>query len=166
MTLQFDESSAAFFAAAREAHFPAAINRVPAHLTLFHNLPGEELETVVATSAGIAGRTAPFPIAVDGLIALGRGVAYRLSSRRLERLRAELAEAFAPWLIAQDRQRFRAHVTVQNKVEPATARATQAELEAAFEPFTAHAEGLQLWRYRGGPWTPAGAIAFGSAADR
>jgi hypothetical protein len=41
---------------------------------------------------------------------------------------------------------------VQNKVEPAVARALQAELTAGFVRETVTARGLGLWHYRGGPW--------------
>ena len=38
-------------------------------------------------------------------------------------------------LTAQDRQGFRAHVTIQNKVTPEVARSTLAALSAVFTPF-------------------------------
>ncbi len=83
---------------------------------------------------------------------LGRGVAFTLRSPELARLRERLAAAWRPWLGAQDRQPFRPHVTVQNKVAPDAARALHAELSAGFAPFAAQGRGLLLWRYLGGPW--------------
>jgi 2'-5' RNA ligase len=160
MTLQFDAATAAFFERQRREHFPPALNRTPAHLTLFHALPGERLAAVMA-EAGRAARRPPFTVTVDDAIPLGRGVAYRVEAPQLHALRKELAQRFAQWLTGQDRERFRPHVTVQNKVTPQQARRTLERLVAAFEPFTGRAEGLQLWRYRGGPWEPAGAVAFG-----
>ena len=159
LTLQLDGETTAFFESQRRAHFPAALNRIPAHLTLFHALPGAEERAVVAAVATAAQRH-PFPVAVEGLMPLGRGVAYRLAAPPLLALRAELAQRFAPWLTRQDREAFRPHVTVQNKVSPQMARATEAHLSRDFVPFTAVAEGVQLWSYRGGPWAPLGAIAF------
>ncbi len=91
---------------------------------------------------------------------LGRGVAYRIGSETLGTVRKGLAETFAEDLTRQDRERFRPHVTIQNKVTPETARATLAALEETFTPFTATAEGLQLWHYRGGPWSPLAAVRF------
>lgn len=41
---------------------------------------------------------------------------------------------------------------MQNKVTPEAARRLLAELQGEFQPFTARAEGLLLWRYLGGPW--------------
>lgn len=82
---------------------------------------------------------------------LGRGVAG---------LRAELARGWATWLTSQDRQPRRPHVTIQNKVAPEVARDTLARLTASFVPWEARAEGLLLWRYRGGPWEAAGRFPF------
>ena len=45
-------------------------------------------------------------------------------------------------------------MTVQNKVEPAIARALHDRLLADFAPWTVRARGLRLWRYLGGPWEP------------
>ena len=55
-------------------------------------------------------------------------------------------------LTAQDRQKFQPHVTVQNKVQPAEARALFERLRADFSPWPAEGTGLDLWEYRGGPW--------------
>lgn len=102
---------------------------------------------------------------VSGLMKLGRGVAYKIESDEAHAVRNALAERFNPWLIKQDRQGFRPHVTIQNKVSPAEASGLYEHLSSDFEPFKIKAEGLQLWLYEGGPnrpgtWAPAGAIAF------
>ncbi|MGG8914039.1 2'-5' RNA ligase family protein, partial [Escherichia coli] len=52
----------------------------------------------------------------------------------------------------QDRAGWRPHVTVQNKVEPAVAKALQAELERDFLARRVEIVGLATWWYRGGPW--------------
>lgn len=159
VTLQLDAASTAFFEAQRQAHFPAAINRVRAHLTLFHALPGDDPDAVLREIAAEAMRPS-FPLAVTGLIPLGRGVAYRIESDTLLRLRERLASRFAGVLTRLDREKFRPHVTIQNKVAPASARALLQSLAADFAPLTATAEGLQLFWYRGGPWSPLAAVAF------
>jgi hypothetical protein len=51
-------------------------------------------------------------------------------------------------------------VTIQNKAEPAEARALLNDLQHAFEPFDAVAEGLLVWRYLGGPWEPVARLPF------
>ena len=94
------------------------------------------------------------------MISLGRGVAVRIEAPGLAELRAALAVRWDSWLTPQDRQKLRPHVTVQNKVEPAVARALHAELAAGFEPFPVRIERLCLWRYLGGPWEALHAFPF------
>lgn len=160
VTLQLDAAAQDYFDAMRAAHFPAAINHLKAHVTLFHNLPGAEERAVLEALAREAFWRAPFVLKIAGLMKLGRGTAFRLESEAFLSLRAALAAAFDPWLSRQDREKFRPHVTVQNKVSPAQAAALFDHLSAHFSPFDAIAEGLQLWRYEGGPWSPVAAIAF------
>ena len=93
-------------------------------------------------------------------------MAYELSSPGLWALRRELANRWEPWLGAQDRQGFKPHVTVQNKVSPGRARALHEQLQATFSPFEVEGLGLSLWRYLGGPWEGAGMYPFGAQAGR
>jgi 2'-5' RNA ligase len=160
VTLQLDARSADYFDRLRAAHFPPAINHLRAHLTLFHNLPGSEERAVLASLGRAAAARAPFAMEVAGLMKLGRGTAFRIESDALAALRADLAAAFDGWLTKQDREKFRPHVTVQNKVAAPVASALFDHLSRDFSPFAAVAEGLQLWRYEGGPWSPVAAIAF------
>lgn len=164
VTAQLDEDAIGYFDRLRATHFPPAINRLKAHLTLFHNLPGTEERAVIEALAREARALAPFPVEVAALMKLGRGTAFRLESAPLCALRARLAATFEPWLTRQDREKFRPHVTVQNKVSPAQAIGLYDHLSREFTPFTATAEGLQLWHYEGGPWSPVAAIAFQGGA--
>jgi hypothetical protein len=146
--------------ALRRAHFPAERNHLDAHVTLFHHLPGAELDAVAAEiGAAVRRRSAPL-VDVTGLRSLGRGVAVTLTSPELARFRADLARTWEPWLTAQDRTKRDLHVTVQNKVSPQEARALLAELAAGFVPERTCAVALALWRYRGGPWEPVARFAF------
>ena len=131
-------------------------------MTLFHALPGER-EDGVRADLGAAAERPAFQVAVTGVRFLGRGVAYDLGSAELDRLRASLAGAWAPWLTPQDRQRHRAHVTVQNKVAPEVARALHSRLSASFVPGSVTARGLGLWRYLGGPWEAVSAFPFAAS---
>jgi 2'-5' RNA ligase len=142
VTLALDSESQTRFEAERRAYFPPHLNRIPAHVSLFHALPGEEQAAVRSLLEETAARMSPFPVRVDALMPLGRGVAYRLRSDALQTLHAELRRAWLPWLTPQDRQGFRPHVVVQNKVSAA---------------------GLLLWHYEGGPWTSAGSFDFTQA---
>jgi len=163
-TLALDAAAQARFEALRRRHFPAALNIVPAHLTLFHHLPGEEIESIVDDLEREVRTYEPFALEVTGLRFLGRGVAYSLRARELTALRTRLADAWADWLTPQDRQRFQAHVTVQNKAEPAQARALLEELSHELAPFPVTGEGVLLWHYLGGPWEKAGEFRFGRMA--
>lgn len=166
LTLRLDPASQAWFDRLRRAHFPPERNYLAAHLTLFHALPGAERQAIEARLRAVAAAEAPFPLEVGSPFLLGRGVAFRLFSDKLQFLHAGLAAGWRDWLGPQDRQRLRPHVTVQNKVAPETARALLAELAAGFSPFAATGEGLQLWHYRGGPWEAAGEFGFEGGSDR
>ena len=150
----------AWFDELRRTHFPPERNHLAAHLTMFHHLPpsiaaevkrrlADETRGVRAPEARV---TAPF--------SLGRGVAYRIDSPELAAVRARLAEAFAGLLTPQDQAGWRAHVTVQNKVEPAAAKALLAELSRGFVARPVKIAGLASWWYRGGPWEPLSRHAF------
>ena len=160
LTLVLDDASQAFFERARERWFPAKLNLIPAHLTLFHHLPGAQSVLVRAHLAAACSRQAPVGVAVTGLRSLGRGVAYTLSSREIEALRPRLAAPWKDHLTAQDRQAWRPHVTVQNKVSPVESRALFERLSSEFVPFSATAMGVALWRYRGGPWESEAVVPF------
>jgi hypothetical protein len=87
-------------------------------------------------------------------------VALDVSAPAIGALRARLAARWRERLSPQDRQGWRPHATVQNKVGADRARALHAELSASLPVREGRAEGLLLWRYRGGPWEPAGNFAF------
>lgn len=160
VTAALDEGAFAWFDDLRRTHFPPERNVVPAHLTLFHALPGDQEETLGETLKAAASRTQALTISVRGPWSLGRGVAYRIASPPLEALRAELANAFAPHLTRQDAAPWRPHITVQNKVDPDAAKQLLQKLQHDFEPFDIVAEGLLVWRYLGGPWEPLARLAF------
>lgn len=128
---------------------------VPAHVTLFHALPGAPDDEAAACEAldAIAAPGA-FPLEVTGVRFLGRGVAYTFASPSLESRRASVAERFRGRLTAQDSQRFQPHVTVQNKADPGEARRLHRTLAAEFVPGSVDAGAFHLWRYLGGPWEP------------
>jgi 2'-5' RNA ligase len=160
LTLQMDDLSQQGFDRLREQHFPKGRNFIPAHLTLFHKLPGDQEREISQTLKDLCRQQAPFSLRATGLIFMGRGVGYRLESPTLQSVRKRLAHEWWPRVGAQDRQGFRPHVTVQNKVSPEEARALHRSLKETFAPFEVGAEGLLLWRYLGGPWEPVGSYGF------
>ena len=159
LTLRLDDETTLRFENDRQVFFPRDRNVVPAHVTLFNRLPGEEVDQVRLRLARIVRETPPPPVHVAEVMALARrGAAYRLEVPGLEALRRRIGAGFE--LAPQDRGRRKPHVTVQNRVGPEEAERTLATLRARFAPFDGRGVGLDLWWYRGGPWQAAGAFAF------
>jgi 2'-5' RNA ligase len=150
-----------YFDRLRKAYFPPARNMIPAHLTLFHALPGSQQAEIEEELAERCWQAEPFVARASGLRFTGNGVAVVVEAPALVALHTGIATSWREVLIPQDRQRFNPHVTVQNKVTPAHARQTFDALQAVFEPFEFEIEGLDLWHYRGGPWEAAGRFPFG-----
>ena len=169
LTLALDPASQAFFDALRQRHFPPQRNFLAAHLTLFHALPGAARAAISAHLAATGRALAPLPLAVTGVQFMGQGVLYRLKSPGLRRLHKTLQTAFQTEfqfaLSGQDRQPLHPHITVQNKVTPAVARALHEQLAADFQPFAATGTALRLWAYRGGPWEALGSFEFGGVSE-
>ncbi|KQM21699.1 hypothetical protein ASE73_15065 [Sphingomonas sp. Leaf24] len=152
VTAVFHREDQAWFERQRRAYFPPERNVLAAHCTMFHHL-SPELGAELKRRLNAATRGQAAPVArVGGLMNLGRGVAYRIESPDLEAIRADLADAFGSMLIPQDRGGWRPHVTIQNKVEPAEAKALLAALSVEFSPRPVKIVGLASWWYRGGPW--------------
>ncbi len=165
LTLTLDFATQAFFDGLRARHFPPERNFLPAHLTLFHALPGQsrvEIEALLHDAASV--QTEALQLTVTGLLFFGQGVAYAVNCPKLTTLHAtlqhECSARFA--LTPQDQRRLRPHITIQNKAAPATARALFEERQTDFAPFTANGTGLQLWAYQDGPWEPLTSWAFGA----
>lgn len=131
-------------------------------MSLFHALPGGELPAVLADLREVARREA-FAVLVTGVRSLGRGTALVVGSPALLAVRAELARRWSPWLTRQDAQPFSAHVTVQNTVAPAAAKALVAQLRAGFAPWALTATGVHLWCSLDGPWEHVATTGFAPA---
>jgi 2'-5' RNA ligase len=148
----FEPSDLAWLDGLRRAHFPAERNVLAAHLTLFHHLAPSVAGELRQRLSGLTREFARPPAQAAGLISLGNGVAIRIASTSLESFRAELAEAFTGLLTPQDAAGWRPHVTIQNKVGPAAARALLAELIPTFRQRAVRIIGIGTYFYRGGPW--------------
>jgi hypothetical protein len=143
----------------RRKHYPPDRNRVPAHLTMFHALPPSTEVEIRSRLSDIA--RGPVPKAtIEGLMDLGGGVAFRVVSPPLDRVREELAGRLHGLLGPQDRGGWRPHVTIQNKVAPKLARALLVELQRNFAPRPLAIRGLGLHRYLDGPWEKLGDYPF------
>jgi hypothetical protein len=143
----------------RRANYPADRNQVPAHLTMFHALP-PSAEGEVRRALARFGPEPPPRASIEGLMDLGGGVALRVASTDLDRIRRELGDDFRGLLGAQDSPGWRPHVTIQNKVAPKEARALIASLERDFRARPLAISGLGLHRYLGGPWESLAVYPF------
>ena len=143
----------------RRAHYPPDRNQVAAHLRMFHSLPPSaesELRTLLKQAA--AERR---PLArIEGFMELGGGVAFRVVSPDLDRIRDKLAVSLHGLLSAQDSGGWRPHVTIQNKVAPKVARALIESLQQGFPSRALAIHGLGMHRYLGGPWEKVAAFPF------
>ena len=164
LTAELDPASAARFERERQSYFPSAINHIPAHVTLFHHLPGEHSAALDALLTEECRKRPACRFAATGVRFLGRGNAYALDMPGVAMLRATLGAAWRDWLTPQDRQGWQPHVTIQNKVTAAEAKALRDRLQTGFLPQDGMVIGLHLWRYLGGPWASLSRYSFGMAA--
>lgn len=155
-----DEESQGYFNSLRERHFPPERNYLAAHLTLFHALPGLEIENVRLQVGNVARQYPVICGKATGVRSLGRGVAITIDCGELVVARAALARSWHVFLTPQDRQGWRPHVTIQNKVSPAVALGLLQELSSAYVQKSIQFVGLDLWHYNGGPWELAESYTY------
>ena len=159
VTAELGAEESAWLDSLRRRHYPAERNQLPAHLTMFHALPPSAEGEVRGRLAAVASEPPPHAM-IAGLMDLGGGVAFRIVSDELDRLRELIAGDLHGLLTAQDSGGWTPHVTIQNKVAPRVARGLLSELEPAFRPRQLPISGLGLHRYLGGPWERLAIYAF------
>ncbi|MEP7315507.1 MAG: 2'-5' RNA ligase family protein [Sphingomicrobium sp.] len=159
VTAALGSADQGWFDRQRKTYFPPERNLLEAHLTMFHALPPSVERELSDFLKRLVARPRP-SATCNGLMNLGRGVAYRIHSPGLEEIRSEIAEHFAGMLSAQDQSGWRPHITVQNKVGSDEARRTLNALSATFEPRQVNIHGLALYAYDGGPWITLGKWPF------
>ena len=159
VTAELARADQAWADALRRRYFPPERNVLAAHITLFHHLPPSCEAELLGLLSALTRQTRP-AARNDRLLSLGRGVALHVDSPALRTLREELAVRFHGLLTPQDAAPLRLHITIQNKVTDAVARATLAELARDFIPRPLHIAGLAAWHYRGGPWSLIRRYAF------
>ena len=151
VTAEIGAADLAWLDRLRRAHYPPERNRLGAHLTMFHALPPSAEGELRSRLSRLASARPP-KCSIEGLMDLGGGVAFRVVSVELDRIREALADELQGLLGAQDSGGWRPHVTIQNKVAPKIARALIAELERDFRRRDLSVSGLGLHRYLDGPW--------------
>lgn len=152
VTATMGKADQAWANALRTQHFPPERNYLQAHITLFHHLPPSHWPEIKARLAGLAHEFPQPEACLRDVMFLGRGVAYWVECPELLAMREELAADLYGLLTPQDQAKPRLHITVQNKVEPAVAKALFADLSAGFEPRELEITGFAAHFYRGGPW--------------
>ena len=160
LTLTLDDALAQTLNQLRKAHFPKERNFLAAHVTLFYALPSEREADLRRDLGEICTETPTFEVRLPELEHWGKGVFAVLEAPPLPTLRAALAGRWHSYLTPQDRQGYRPHVTIQNKVSKAEALGLYNTLSPTWHPLTGTALGLTLWRYAGGPWEFADAFKF------
>ena len=137
--------------ALRRHHFPPERNQLSAHLTMFHSLPPSAEGEIRQALKSLSKDPAPRAF-VSSVMNLGGGVAFRIASEKLDRMRGYIADHFHGLLTAQDAAGWSAHVTIQNKVAPRVARELIDALGTTYDRRPVRISGLGLHRYLGGPW--------------
>ena len=118
-------------------YFPPERNVIPAHLTLFQQLPASP-DALLLHLARVGAATAPLPFTVAGVMSFSNGAAYALDMPGFAALHRRLRSAWARHLTPADDRPRKAHVTVQNKVPRALAVATQAALRDGLRAVDRH----------------------------
>nr|POE47227.1 hypothetical protein CFP56_00559 [Quercus suber] len=162
LTLLTDAPHHARMTGFRKQYFPSHLNKLDAHLTLFHALPGSKLAaSIVPVLEQVAQETVPFEIHATRPFRLKKGIAIAVPKTRggaqAADVHARLLERWERerWLSEQDAQRGggNVHYTLMNKADD------EALVEKAFEEVKGFwktdvgvAQGLGLWRYERGWW--------------
>ena len=160
VTLMTDQEHHARLTRLREHYFPAKINKLAAHLTLFHALPGSKLDSdIVPILHKVASANSAFRVHAAKPFRLKRGIAIDVPRHDGGSKAQEIHRALQqPWkqagfLSDQDAGGCRIHYTIMNKVDEDT------EVDNAFGAVSESwkgdwglAEGIGLWRYDRGFW--------------
>ena len=156
-----DAVSFEFFDDLRRRYFPPERNFLSAHITLFHHLPGDETAAVENDLESVASNYEQIKLDFTGARFLGRGTAIEIDAPELLAVRKELTDKWEKYLLPQDRQKFKPHITVQNKTAPDAAKILFEKLKTDWQNRKGSAIGLQLWNYLGGPWQLANEFMLG-----
>ena len=150
ITLEMDKSSHDYFTHLRNQYFPGHANYLEAHITLFYHLPSNE--PLIIETLKVSANHKPMSLDITQVSNFGNAVAFIVSCPALSTLHGRLQKVFQPFLISQDRNKLRPHITVQNKVTAFKAKQTHELLTQNFKPFSIQGTGFKTWSYLKGPW--------------
>lgn len=152
LTARLPDDLHAWATALRGQYFPPERNYLAAHVTLFHALPPQCADELGDLCKRLTAQYGPPKASLLGVMPLGKGTALKLESAAMLRVRDQIAAHFHGMLTAQDSHGPRLHITIQNKVSIEAAKSLQAHLSGRIEMRSFAFKGLELHRYRGGPW--------------
>lgn len=154
----------------RDRYFPKKLNKLDAHLTLFHALPESKLEsTIIPAIEHLVKEHALFRFYASRPLRMTRGIAITVpQTRGGEQIQSIRQSLLKPWreegfLSAQDAGSARPHYTIMNKVDNEEDVAKAFEEVRRNEDWKGHwgmAEGLALFRYDRGFWKPEKTFLF------
>ncbi|KAI5196745.1 hypothetical protein E4T38_08334 [Aureobasidium subglaciale] len=142
----------------RKKYFPPRLNRLEAHITLFHALPGSLLEEKIKpTLREVSSNTTQFHLLAATPFRLNKGIAIGLPKSSggddARQVHQQLKFAWEDFLSRQDAGGFAAHYTIMNKVDD------EKEVQKAFEQVQEEWKGchgtvlgLSLFKYDRGNW--------------
>lgn len=152
----------------RKKYFPPRINKLDAHLTLFHALPGSKLQSdILPVLISVASNTTSFRVHAAQPFRMKKGIAISVPKHEGGQQAQQIHKALQrPWLEAgflseQDQGGCRVHYTIMNKVddEGEVAKAMK-EVEESWPGNWGTVDGLGLWRYAKGFWRWEKAFTF------
>lgn len=157
--------------AMRQKYFPKHLNKLQAHLTLFHALPHSKLEShVVPTLRSLVNDTPTFPITAGTPFAMKKGIGISVPRAKGGQAARNIHENLlkewqsAGFLSDQDSRHGGVHYTIMNKVDdPEEVSKTLAKVKSEWSETSGTAVGLALWRYDRGYWKEEQVFPFDKA---
>lgn len=158
LTLLTDAQHHRILTETRKKYFPPRLNRLEAHITLFHALPGSLLdESIKPTLKDVASKTNQFHLLAATPFRLNKGIAIGLPKSQggddARQVHGQLKGAWREFLSSQDAGGFAAHYTIMNKVD------NEKDVQRAFEEVQQEWKGchgtvlgLSLFKYERGNW--------------
>lgn len=174
LTLLTDDAHQKRMTALRKKYFPPKLNKLGAHLTLFHALPESKLEsTIIPTIKHVAAEWQPFSVNAAKPFRMKKGIAISVPKNQggdlAQKVHGVLLGAWEGegWLSEQDAGRMRAHYTIMNKVDDeAEVADAMEEVSGSWKGDRGTVVGLGLWRYEKGYWKWVEAFEFGTKENK